>query len=259
MQYVSLNNVNSKILPVTCGVPQGSILGPLLFILFINDITNVSTSTKLIMFADDTNLFFKHENVNQLFANVNKELKKVSKWFKLNKLSLNIKKTNFIIFRNKNKIIKTESLNITIDNIVIDQVYSTKFLGVIINSNLTWHDHIKAISNKVSKSIGLLLKIRKYVPNDVLLTLYHTLIEPYFSYCNIIWGTHHSKYLDQLFVKQKKAIRIITNSKWNVHTNPLLRDLQLLSIFNLNKFQTCCFMYKIYYGLLPTAFLNFLE
>ena len=76
MQYVSLNNVNSKLLPVTCGVPQGSILGSLLFILFINDITNVSTSTKLIMFADDTNMFFKHENVNQLFANVNKELKK---------------------------------------------------------------------------------------------------------------------------------------------------------------------------------------
>ena len=107
------------------------------------------------------------------------------------------------MFSNKNKIINTESLNVLIDNIVIDQVHNTKFLGVIIHSNLTWHDHIKAISSKVSKSIGILLRIRKNVPNDVLLTLYHTLIEPHFSCCNIIWGTHCFKHLDQLYHKQK--------------------------------------------------------
>ena len=99
---------------------------------------------------------------------------------------------------NKNKIINTENLNVLIGNIVIDQVYNTKCVGVIINSNLTWHDHIKAISSKVSKSIGIHLKIRTNFPNDVLLTLYHTLIEPDFSYCNIIWCTHCSKHLDQV-------------------------------------------------------------
>ena len=117
------------------------------------------------------------------------------------------------MFSNTNKIINTESLNVLIDNIVIDQVHNTKLMGVIINSNLTWHDHIKAISSKVSKSIGILLRIRKNVPNDVLPTLYHTLIEPYFSYCNIIWGTQCSKHLDQLYHKQKKVIRIIANAK----------------------------------------------
>ena len=182
--------------------------------------------------------------------------KKISKWFKLNKLSLNIKNTNFIMFSNKNKIINTESLNVLIDNIVINQVHNTTFLGVIINSNLTQHDHIKAISSKVSKSIGILLRVRKYVPNDMLLTLYHTLIEPYFSYCNIIWGTHCSKHLDQLYHKQKKVIRIIANTKWNAHTAHLFRDFQLLSIFNLNKLQTCCFMYKISNCLLQTVFQN---
>ena len=165
------------------------------------------------MFADDTNLFFKHANISELFVNVNNELQKISKWLKLNKLSLNIKKTNFIMFSNKNKIINTESLNVLIDNIVIDQVHNTKCLSVIINSNLTWYDHIKAIYSKVSKSIGIFLRIRKNVPNDVLLTLYHTLIEPYFSYCSIIWGTHCSKHLDQLYHKQKKVIRIIANAK----------------------------------------------
>ena len=90
----------------------------------------------------------------------------------------------------------------------------------------------------------------------MLLTLYHTLIEPYFSYCNIIWGTHCSKHLDQLYHKQKKVIRIIANAKWNAHTAPLFRDFQLLSIFNFNKLQTCCFMYKISNCLLPTVFQN---
>ena len=99
---------------------------------------------------------------------------------------------------------KTKSLNVTIDNIVIDQVYSIKFLGVIINSSLTWHDHIKVISNKVSKSIGLLLKVRKNVPNDVLLTLYHTLIEPYFSYCNIIWVLTTLNTLINFLLNKKK-------------------------------------------------------
>ena len=129
-------------------------------------------------------------------------------------------------------------------------------MGVIINSNLTWHDHIKAISSKVSKSIGILLRIRKNVPNDVLLTLYHMLIEPYFSYCNIIRGTHCSKYLDQLYRKQKKAVRIIANAKWNAHTDPLFLDFQLLFIFNRNKLQTCCFIYTISNCLLPTVFQN---
>ena len=93
------------------------------------------------MFADDTNLFFKHVNISELFVNVNNELQKISKWFRLNKRSLNIKKANFIMFSNKNKIINTENLNVLIDNIVIDQVHNTKLLGVIINSNLTWQPY----------------------------------------------------------------------------------------------------------------------
>ena len=90
----------------------------------------------------------------------------------------------------------------------------------------------------------------------MLLTLYHTLIEPYFSYCNIIWGTHCSKHLDQLYRKQEKAVSIIANAKWNAHTYLLFRDFQLLSIFNLNKLQTCCFMYNISNCLRPTVFQN---
>ena len=151
--------------------------------------------------------------MSKLFENVNDELKKISLWFKLNKLSLNIKKTNFILFGQKNKIINISNLNIKIDDVIIEQVENTKFLGVVINSTLTWQDHIKTVCKKVSKNVGILLRMRKTIPGDILLTLYYTLIEPYFSYCNIVWGSNNSVYLDQLFRKQKKAIRIISNAK----------------------------------------------
>jgi hypothetical protein len=243
---------------VKCGVPQGSILGPLLFILFINDIINTSKLIEFIMFADDTNLFFKHTNLKTLYEFVNNELVKISKWFKLNKLSLNIKKKkNYIIFRNKNKKITNQNLSLKIDDTVIEQVHNTKFLGVIINQNLTWHDHINTVCTKVSKSIGILLRIRNSVPSNILITLYHTLILPYFNYCNIVWGSQNATALDKLFRKQKKAIRIVTKAKWNAHTGPIFRNHYLLTLFNINKLQIYCFMYKVTNNLLPSYFQNF--
>jgi ribonuclease P/MRP protein subunit RPP40 len=250
-QYVSLNNVDSKMLPVRCGVPQGSILGPLLFILFINDIVHSSKLLEYIIFADDTNLFFKAPDLNTLYANVNNELIKISKWFKLNKLSLNIKKTSYILFRGKQQVIDNTNLCIKIDSMVIDQVEKTKFLGVIINSTLTWEDHINTISNKISKNIGILYRTRNNLTTDTLLTLYHTLIEPYLNYCNLIWASLPSVYLERLFLKQKKAVRLITKARFLAHTEPLFSKLNLLTLFHINKLQIYCFMYRINHNLFP--------
>ena len=124
---------------------------------------------------------------------------------------------------------------------------------MIINSTLTWKDHIETISNKVSKSTGIILSVRNNVNDNVLLTLYHTLLLPYYNYCNIIWAAQRTIYLDKLFIKQKKAVRIICRAKWNAHTNPLFFNLKLLTICNLNKLQTYCFMYKIVNNLLPDS------
>ena len=120
------------------------------------------------MFADDTNIFFKAKTLEALYEIVNTELTKISKWLKLNKLSLNIKKTNNILFK---KIIDNKDLYIKIDDVIIDEVERTKFLGVIINSTLTWQDHIKSVCSKVSKNVG---KVKNNVKSDVLVTLYHT-------------------------------------------------------------------------------------
>jgi hypothetical protein len=255
-QTVNINNTSSAFLSVKCGVPQGSILGPLLFLIYINDIINASDLAKCIIFADDTNLFFKHKNLSTLYNIINVELNKISDWFKLNKLSLNVKKTSYILFQSGNKKINNAGLTISIDGITIEQADNTKFLGVIINSKLNWNDHIKVICNKISKNIGILFRTRNNLTPHTLLMLYRSLIQPYIEYCNIVWAAGESISLTNLFRKQKKAIRTITFAKWNAHTGPIFNRLHIPTLYQTNKFQTACFVYKSINRMLPFQFSN---
>ena len=134
-QFVEYDEVKSSCKYIICGIPQGSILGPKLFILYINDICNVSTLLKYVLFADDTNLLYEHENYETLCMNVNNELSKLNEWFSINKLSLNVKKTNFMVFGNKHI---NETLKIRINNEDIVKVSETKFLGIYIDFRLNW-------------------------------------------------------------------------------------------------------------------------
>jgi hypothetical protein len=202
------------------------------------------------MFADDTNLFFTDSNTESLQKKVNTELSKISTWFKLNKLSLNIKKTNFMFFNNKQK--PTDPTpDINIDNVKIEKVDQTKFLGVIINSKLTWDDHIRTVIQKMQKNIGIIFRIRQKIPTNILLLLYQTLVHPYIEYCNIIWAIRPGIFLNKLIVCQKRAIRTITFSHFNAHTAPLFRKLNILSAHNVNRLQVACFMYQAMHNSLP--------
>ena len=252
-QFVQIGDVRSSYLTVTCGVPQGSILGPLLFLIYINDIIHVSDKCDAILFADDTNLFFQHKDLKCLTDIVNDELSKIFNWFNLNKLSVNLKKTNFMLFKMKNKKYVMNN-KIQINNTEIMSVEKTKFLGVIINENLTWNDHVMLIKQKIAKSIGVISRVRYCMPRMVLLQLYHTLIEPYLIYCNIIWAANHSTTVNQLFIMQKKAVRLITFSHWQCHTKPLFIRLSLLSVQKINRLQLACFMYNARHKLLPVQF-----
>ena len=174
-QFVYNKESSSQIIKnITCGVPQGSILGPLLFLLYINDLYKASTLTT-VNFADDTNLVQLHENIEILFNNMNNELKRISYWFRKNKLSLNTDKTKFILFHptSKKKRIQNILPDLFIDNTIIKREKFTKFLGVIIDENLSWSQQIDSISMKVAKNIGVLYKARYILNKKQLTQLYY--------------------------------------------------------------------------------------
>lgn len=255
-QFVSINGVSSTLSHVNCGVPQGSILGPLLFILYINDIVNCSHILKFILFADDTNLFYSGKDIWQVMQCINAELLKLSEWFRANKLSLNVKKTNFILFGRKRIIsstVNSQKFQLIIDGNVLDRVDCTKFLGVIIDEKLNWYKHIDHISLKISRALGILNRIKNVMPHNVLLMIYNTLISPYLTYCNIIWCCAKPTLIKKMVVLQKRAVRLITRSSYRTSTGPLFRRLKLLRLMDIHKFQISLFMFKYKYSVLPAS------
>jgi len=138
-----------------------------------------------------------------------------------------------------------------IDNVSVSQVKETKFLGVIINESLSWTSHVSTIQQKVTKNLGIIRHMRNIVPLCVLKMLYLTLIQPYFEYCNVVWSIHKSTSFAELLICQKKSIRVITNSKWNAHTQSLFYKTRILPLDKLNDFHVACFMYRSVHSMLP--------
>ena len=186
-QYISLgHDRKTGTQNILCGVPQGSILGPLLFLLYVNDLPN-STVLEPIMFADDTNLFFEHTDLRILFSMVNNELKKIYEWFNVNKLSLNVGKTKYSLFHKPSK---TDDLPLLLSKVLIndkeiERVGSIKFLGVLLDEHLSWEEHIRYTENKIAKNIGLLYRAKPFLGKHSLLTLYYSYIHTYLNYANL--------------------------------------------------------------------------
>ena len=180
-QSVNYHECVSDSKTLKCGVPQGSILGPLLFLIYINDLPSVSTLFMPILFADDTNLFCTGQNLDDLVQKINIEMEKIYSWVKSNKLSLNVDKTNFMLFTPKH--FSRSMGNIYINGTCIIEVTETKFLGVIIDYKLNWSSHVMNINKKIAKGIGIILKARKVFNNETLISLYYTFVYPYLNYC----------------------------------------------------------------------------
>jgi len=254
-QRVVYNNSQSCFKLIKCGVPQGSILGPLLFLLYINDLASVCHSSMPIFFADDTNLFFKGTNIKLMESMINEELNDISLWLKTNKLSLNIAKTHYMVFHSKNKC--TTDINIKIDNNLIDRVSHTKFLGIIIDEKLNWKLHINYVSGKVSRCIGMIIKSRKVLNKESLITLYYSFIYPFLIYCNHIWGSTYLSHLNKLEILQKKIVRIISGVQPRCPRAPLFYDLGFLKVHEINKYLILKFMYKYHSSSLPDVFSSY--
>ena len=255
-QTVTINNATSDNVTLTCGIPQGSVLGPILFLLYINDFHLCSSLFDFHLFADDANLFYSHDNINIMQQNINAELSNIYTWLCINRLSLNIEKSNFVIFQPRQK---KSPLNfiIQLNGKILKRENCIKYLGIFIDSTLSWKDHVEYISKKIRKSIGILSKIRYFVDSHTLIQLYYALIQPFLVYGLIVWGNTYPATLHPLFILQKKATRLITFSQYDQHTSPLFKSLDILKLSDLVNFQTAVFMYKFHNRLLPSVFNNF--
>ena len=249
-QYVQIKGTKSSLERILCGVPQGSILGPTLFNLYLNDICNVSSILEFTLFADDTNIIYSHDSTTSLCNTLNTELEKLNAWFNLNKLSLNLQKTNYITFSTNNL---DSTIQIAINGSNIEKVNSTKYLGVYIDHHLNWKDDIAYISSKLSKSTAVIHKTSHVLDTKTLTLLYNAIIFPYLNYCVEVWGNTYKTSLYSLFIKKKKAIRIACHAKYLDHTSGLFHKLRLLKSPDIDHFNTCIFMYKAFHNLLPPS------
>ena len=211
--------------------------------MYINDLPNFSDRVQTTLFADDTTITLTDSNFNRLTDTANVELRELRDWTYANKLSLNVDKTSSIIFSNR-RYFHSESSSLFLCNDKIKYASSCKFLGVIIDSNLSFNDHIRHISSKISKSVGIFRILQRYLPKNVLLNIYYSLIYPYLTYANIIWGGTHECHLNSLIILQKKLIRIISNAEYLAHTDPLFFDNQVLKVIDIHKYLLAQDMYK---------------
>lgn len=236
-QYIHYENAKSSLKTITSGVPQGSILGPLLFLIYINDLTCIISKGNPILFADDTNILYNHPNLNYLTNIVNDELTLIVQWFTANKLSLNTNKTNIMIFRTPQRKLQSDNVFITINNFLIKKTNVTKFLGIYIDEHLNWKTHLTKKANQVLKVVAILSKLQHLLSSNILRTIYNALIYPHLSYCITSWGNVQNREVNRLFKLQKRALRYISKAKYNSHTDPLFKKQNLLKledIFQLN-------------------------
>ena len=255
-QYVQIENVKSSSHKVSCAIPQGSVLGPLFFILF-NDIPRATSKFNVIMYADDTTLVSHLENfgpmndVNTLEQELNKEISQVNTWLLSNKLLLNVAKSKFMIFFKFPR--KIPKLNITINGNLVEQVTNFNFLCITIDQHLTWNDHISKISIKVARVIGIMNKLKNIFPHQILRTLNNSLIHPHFIYGLYIKGFSPKR----LSILQKKAVRILARRPYISHTTSIFKDLKILKLKDQYSIQ----LYKLYHkntnNLLPSYFNSF--
>ena len=192
-QCCSVNEHKSTFSEITDGVPQGSILGPLLFIIYMNDLSSYVQDAHITMYADDTSIDRAFQTCQQLKEELLPAFAKVCKWLKISKLSVNTVKTEFILIGTSQRLNlldqnpESTPYAIVIDQKEVRQVKHVKYLGMIVDDKITWSQHVDYISSKITHNIGISKRIRHFIPKESLLLLYHTLIKPYFKYCSIVW------------------------------------------------------------------------
>ena len=262
-QYVQYKDAFSSYADLKTGVPQGSILGPLLFIIYMNDIAEITKKFHFTIYADDTTLISplctfslpSNSDYNEIASGINSELKLITDWLSLNKLSLNAKKTKMMLFHLPQRSIKNINLKLYINNTRIEQVKEFNFLGVMFDQCMTWKSHTQKIASKISMVVGTISKLKRFLPQDILKTIYNALIQPHLNYGILLWGTLTARILKL----QKWAVRAITSSKYNAHSDPLFKKLKLMKVNDIYKLSMLKLYHKYCNNELPMYFENMFE
>ena len=232
---------------VTCGVLQGSLIGPLLFLIYINDLPNCLSKALPRMYADDTSISIAASSLPELESALNTELTYLHEWLNVNKLSLNIAKTELMLIGSRQRLSATttgHSLTVQIKGHEIDRVPHTKSLGVHIDQNLSWSKHVNETAKMVSSGIGALKRLRPFICEDTAILLYRALIEPYFDYCCPVWDGLSNELADKLQKLQNRAIRVITNSDYYSSATALRGELGWDNLCTRRKKQKLKLMFK---------------
>ena len=256
-QSCRVNGNGSDVGQIEVGVPQGSCLGPLLFLIFINDLPKAVQGSSVTMSADDTSFCHQSHNLTQLNEAINSDLIKPATWLRGNKLSLNVAKAHsmLISIKQKHNSLKnqSEALELKICDNELEVVQKTKCLGVQINCSLEWKEQIKAVSTKVSRVIGFLKHAKSFLPTASLKTLYTDTVEPYFRYYCSVWGCAGSTEINQLQKRQNRSVRIITNSSSDTPSRSLIMELGWKTIEELidNESKALCTRERILTAPIP--------
>ena len=251
-QCTSVNGNDSNFLPITCGVPQGSILGPLLFSIYINDMHRAISNSTVFHFADDTNLLFSHKDPSIIKKMMNDDLKSLFSWLCANRLSLNVSKTEFIIFRPP-KMSLDDRIVLTLNNTKIFESRKIKYLGLIVDDRLSWKFHIIELCKKLNRAVGMFYKIRFYSTPNVLISLYHSLFSSHMSYGLCAWGLTNDDILSKVQLLQKKAIRAITSAEYCAETAPIFKKLGILNLSDLFDYKISSLMWDFDHDALPSS------
>ena len=200
--------------------------------------------------------FYADKNLRTLETTVNNQISCVFEWLCANKLSLDVEKSNYIIFHPVQKKINHQ-VNISLKSQPLKQVLDTPYLGVVIDCHLNWKTHVAMLTKKIKRNVGAISKIRHFVSRDILKNIYYSLVCPFLIYGLVVWGNTYCSSLNPLLLRQKRVVRLMTFSSYYEHTNPLFVKLEILKIHELVFYHNALFMYEFHAGNLPIAFSSF--
>jgi Reverse transcriptase (RNA-dependent DNA polymerase)/Endonuclease-reverse transcriptase len=256
-QYVYVNGQKSKCIDVNIGVPQGSVLGPLLFILYINDLPENLKDVLVKIFADDTLISAFGKTYKEAASKINSKLQITNTWLEKNKVKLNAEKSKCMVLTKSKRSFTALQPDIIRFPIVINEtnleiVHIMKYLGVMIDSNLKFNDHVSYVIKKAGTKINYLCRISKKLSKKTKILLYNCIISPHFDYCaSVLWQTKDEN-VRQLQLLQNRAMRAILNCKRKTHIEDMLKNLKWLNIEDRIKLNMCVLIKKILNGEMPT-------